>query len=144
MFHSIVKCEGCGLSWLGRLSRKVKVAHLCLTLCDLMDCIAHQAPLSVAFSRQKYWSGQPFPSLGDLPDPGIELESLAFQAGSLPAELPEKPQKIRVLEKNHELYLHPKQFPVSVLKLFHLTRTSFYQHTPYCHYKKANFIFLIN
>ena len=35
----------------------------CLTLCDPMDCIAHQAPLSMGFSRQEYWSGLPFPSL---------------------------------------------------------------------------------
>ena len=37
--------------------------------------IAHQAPLSMRFSRQEYWSGLPFPSPGDLPNPGIELES---------------------------------------------------------------------
>ena len=36
-----------------------------------MDC-GHQAPLSVGFPRQEYWSGLPFPSPGDLPDPGIE------------------------------------------------------------------------
>ena len=39
------------------------------TLCDLMDC---QAPLSLKFSRQEYWSRFPFPPPGDLPDPGIE------------------------------------------------------------------------
>ena len=38
--------------------------------------VAHQAPLSLGFSRQKYWSELPFPSPGDLPDPGIELTSL--------------------------------------------------------------------
>ena len=37
--------------------------------------IAYQAPLSMGFSRQEYWSGLPFPSLGDLPDPGIEPRS---------------------------------------------------------------------
>ena len=42
--------------------------------------VAHQAPLSVAFSRQEYWSGLPFPSPGDLPDPGIEPVSLAYPA----------------------------------------------------------------
>ena len=45
-----------------------------------------QAPLSMTFSRQKYWSGFPFPSPRDLPDPGIETRSPAFQAGSLPSE----------------------------------------------------------
>ena len=39
-----------------------------------------QAPLSVEFSRQEYWSGLPFPSAGDLPDPGIEPMSPALQA----------------------------------------------------------------
>jgi len=38
------------------------------------------------FSRQEYWSGLPFPSPGDLPDPGIELGSLAFQADYLPSK----------------------------------------------------------
>ena len=50
--------------------------------------LAHQAPLSMAFSRQEYWSGLPFPSSGDLPDPGIELAtsavSPALQADSFP------------------------------------------------------------
>ena len=43
---------------------------------------AHQAPLSMELSREKYWRGLPFPSPGDLPDLGIELESPAFQADS--------------------------------------------------------------
>ena len=53
--------------------------------------VVHQAPLSMGFSRQEYWSGLPFPSPGDLPDPGIEPRSPALQADSLPAELPRKP-----------------------------------------------------
>ena len=46
--------------------------------------VARQAPLSMGFSRQGYWSGLPFPSPGDLPDPGIEPRSPALQADSLP------------------------------------------------------------
>ena len=46
-----------------------------------------QAPLSMAFSRQEYWNGLPFPSPGDLPYPGIEPGSPALQADSLPTEL---------------------------------------------------------
>ena len=42
--------------------------------------VACQAPLSAEFSRQEYWSGVPFPSLGDLPDPGSKPLSLAFPA----------------------------------------------------------------
>ena len=50
-----------------------------------------QAPLSVGFSKQEYWSGLPFPSPGDLPDPGIEPWSPALQAEALPSEPPGKP-----------------------------------------------------
>ena len=53
--------------------------------------VARQAPLCMGFSRQEYWSGLPFPSPGDLPDPGIELWSPALQADSLPTETPGKP-----------------------------------------------------
>ena len=53
--------------------------------------VAYQAPQSVEFSRQEYWSGLPFPSPGDLPDPGIETRSPALEADSLPSEPPGKP-----------------------------------------------------
>ena len=42
--------------------------------------VAHQAPLFMEFPRQEYWSGLPFPTLGDLPNPGIKLTSLASLA----------------------------------------------------------------
>ena len=60
--------------------------------CDPVDYIAHQVLLfmGLEFSRQEYWSGLPFPSPGDLPDPGIEPWS-ALQAGSLPTEPLGKP-----------------------------------------------------
>ena len=48
--------------------------------------VTHQASLSTEFSRQEYWSVLPFPSPRDLPDPGIELESPALLADSLPSE----------------------------------------------------------
>ena len=56
---------------------------------------AHQALLSMRFSRQGYWSRLPFPSLGDLPDPGIKPGSPALQADCLPAELQGKPLQAR-------------------------------------------------
>ena len=62
------------------------VAKSCLTLATPWT-VAHQAPLSMGFSRQEYWSGLPFPSPGDLPDPGIKPSSPALQADSLPNEL---------------------------------------------------------
>ena len=49
--------------------------------------VARRVPLSMGFSRQEYWSGLPFPSPGDLPDPGTEPMSSALQADSLPTEL---------------------------------------------------------
>ena len=57
-----------------------EVAQSCLTLCNSMDCTAFQAPPSMEFSRQEYWSGLPFPSPRDLPHSGIEPGSPALQA----------------------------------------------------------------
>ena len=69
---------------------KVLVTQSRPTLCDPMDW---SPPVSCVqeFYRQGYWSGLPFPSPGDLPDPGIEPGSPALQPDSLPAELPGKP-----------------------------------------------------
>ena len=50
--------------------------------------VAYQVPPSIEFSRQEYWSGLPFPSPGDFPDPGIEPGSPALQADALPSEPP--------------------------------------------------------
>ena len=61
-------------------------AKSCLTLAS-PRMVASQAPLSFGFSRQEYWSGLPFPSPGDLPDPGIKPGSPALQADSLLSEL---------------------------------------------------------
>ena len=49
--------------------------------------VAYEAPPSMGFSRQEYWSGLPFPSPGDLPDPGVEPRSPALQADALPSKL---------------------------------------------------------
>ena len=54
--------------------------------------VAHQAPPSMGFSRQDYWSGLPFPSPGDLPNPGTEPRSPALQADTLTSEPPGKPK----------------------------------------------------
>ena len=53
-----------------------------------------QAPLSMEFSRQEYWSGLPVPSPEDLPHPGIKPRSPVLQADSLPSEPPGKPQSL--------------------------------------------------
>ena len=56
------------------------ILQSCAWLVTTPWTVAHQAPLSIGFSRQEYWSGLPFPSSGDLPRPGIELSSLASPA----------------------------------------------------------------
>jgi len=65
----------------------VLVTQSCLTLCDPMDCNP-PGPLSMEFSRQEHWNGLPFPSPGDLPNPGIKPGPPALQVDSLPAEPP--------------------------------------------------------
>ena len=56
--------------------------------------VSHQAPLSMGFTRQEYQHGLPFPSPGDLPDPGTEPTSPALQVYPLPIELPGKPKQV--------------------------------------------------
>ena len=68
-----------------------EVSQSCPTL-ETPWTVAYQASPSMGFSRQEYWSGLPFPSPGDPPDPGIELGSPALQVDSLPSEPPGKPQ----------------------------------------------------
>ena len=85
--------------WGGNNGKKVMGCCCCLvtksslTLGNPMDCIACQTPLPMGFPRQEYWSRSPFPSPGDLPDPGRELRSPALQADSLLSEPPGKPQE---------------------------------------------------
>ena len=63
-----------------------------------------QAPLSMGFSRREYWSGLPFPSPGDLPDPGIKPKSPALKADSLPAEpLQGSPEPVSIQQKSDNL-----------------------------------------
>ena len=70
----------------------------CPTLCDPMDC-TRQAPLSMGFSSQEYWSRLPCLPPGDLPNPGTGLVSPALQAISLPTELPGKPSGPSIVYK---------------------------------------------
>ena len=67
------------------------VAYLCLTFFVTSWTIAHQAPLSMELSRQKYWSELPFPSPGYLSDPGVKPGSPALHVDSLLSEPPGKP-----------------------------------------------------
>ena len=70
-----------------KLSRSLSRVRLFVTLWT----VAHQTPLSMGFSRQEYWSGLPFPSPGDLPNPEIEPRSPSLQADDLSSEPPGKP-----------------------------------------------------
>ena len=63
----------------------VLVVQWCLTLCNPIN-VACQAPLSMELSRQEYWSGLPFPSAGDLSDPGIKPRSPELQEYTLLSE----------------------------------------------------------
>ena len=75
--------------WVDLSTSESEITQSCPTLCDPMDW--NLPGLSVhGISRQEYWSGLPFPSPGDLPDPGIEPRSPTLQADTLPSESPDK------------------------------------------------------
>ena len=67
-----------------------------LHLCTTPWTAAHRAPVFMGFSRLEYWSGLPFPSPRNLPDPGIELGFPALQADALPSEPPGKIQELNI------------------------------------------------
>ena len=84
-----------------------RVCCMCISQSAVFDSlqpyglVAHQAPLSMGFSRQRYWSALPIPS-GDLPDPGIEPGFPTLQADSLLAEPPRKQRR---------QFKHPRHTP---------------------------------
>ena len=80
---------------------KMKIGCMAVSNSVIPRTVAYQAPLSMKFSRHKYWSGLPFPSSGDLPNPGLKRGSPALQADSLPTELLGKP-KLGVQQRNSE------------------------------------------
>ena len=97
-------CSIWGLCFLGHCYRGLRSEFYCLLWCLWVSewvkslsrvwlfatpwTVAHQALPPMGFSRQGYWSGLPFPSPGELPDPGIEPRFPALQAGALPSEPP--------------------------------------------------------
>ena len=80
--------------------------------------VAYQASPSMGFSRQEYWSGLPFPSPGDLPDPGIEPGPPELEADALTSEPPGKPLTRlwgRVIFKYLKLSLNKSNYPVNLV-----------------------------
>ena len=75
--------------------KKVKLLG-CVLLFVTPWTVAYQAPPSMGFSRQGYWNELPFPSPGDLPDPGIKPGSPALQADALPSEPPGTEPKFKL------------------------------------------------
>ena len=94
-FHSNLKERQCQ-----RMLKVSEVTQSCPTLCDPMDCSLPGSSVHGIFQARvlewvaiSFWSGLPFPSPGDLPDPGIEPRSPALQADALPSEPPGKPEQ---------------------------------------------------
>jgi len=75
-----------------KVNVKVLVAQSCLLFVTPWTVVAHQALLSMEFFRQEYWSGFPFPRPGDLSNAGMEPQSPAMKADSLPSEPSGKPK----------------------------------------------------
>jgi len=116
-----------------RRAASLAIVHVCQSLGCVQPfatpwTVAHQAPLSMEFSRQEYWSGLPCPSPGDLPNPGIKPRSPALQAESLSFELPRKPLGKWKLIPRWYVTTYLSQF-LTVLSLFfyfsHLDRYTF-------------------
>ena len=81
-------------------------------LFETLWTVAYKAPLSMEFSRQEYWSGLPFPSPGNIPDPGIKPRSPTLQADALLSEPPGKPKEgperiLQIFWEKYKLVLQP-------------------------------------
>ena len=116
-------------------SSRIRVASL--TVCVLSNSVmselfatpwtvAHQAPLSLGFSRQECWSELPFPSPEDFPDPWIELRSPALQADSLPSQPSEKLISVIISFQNSLLFS-----PINTINDYALAITFFLEPSKY-------------
>ena len=97
--------------------------------------VARQAPLSIGFSRQEYWTRLPFPSPGDLPNRGIEPGSPRLQADSLPSEPPGCPVIITTTFCNgcFLLFLFPKR-PIARPLALSCIHSTLAEHTLWTHH----------
>ena len=87
LLNAVLKVQRKKKLWLQRYRMLVMVQFISHAQFANPWTVACQASLSMGFSRQEYWSGLPFPSPGDLPDPGNKPRSPALQTDSLPTEL---------------------------------------------------------
>ena len=94
------------------------VAHLYLFV--TLWTVAHQAPLSMGFCRQEYWSGLSFPSPGDLPDPGIEPVSPALAGEFFITEPPGKPRSSLTFVKFPSRCFSPKLLSIFFFNICHM------------------------
>ena len=117
-------------------------------MCSSLSCvwlfvtpwtIAHQAPLSMAFSRQEYWSGLPCPPPGDLPYPGIESRSPTLQADSLLSEPPAIAINTcnKTGEKAGHQVLNLPLLHIPTLSLLHVMIASLPLHVPFLSGEKS-------
>ena len=108
------------LEWARKHACVFSPTQLCPTLCNPINCSPPQAPLSMGFSRQEYWSGLPFPPPGDLLNPGTEPVSLVSPALAgvfFTTESPGKPMGKRDISTN-ENFLCEKKTCALLLELF--------------------------
>ena len=101
---------------MGELQTKISEVYFVSSLSHVQlsvtpQTVAYEVPPSMGFPRREYWSGWPFPSPGDLPDPGIEPRSPALQADAFPSKPPGKPL---LIDYNIDVY---KQCRVSYKKV---------------------------
>ena len=117
------------------------VSHSVVSESVTPGTVAHQAPLSVEFPRQEYWRGLPFPSPGDLPDPGIKPGSPALPMDSLSSEPPGKPcaylhlikkkKKSQIL-KQHFFFLDSFETVLREITVFSQSLFFFFNLRKYC------------
>ena len=119
------KWEGGGKRWISsnicssEERKKVKLLSR-VKLFETPWTVAHQAPPSMGFSRQEYWSGLPFPSPGHLPDPGIKPRYPALWADVLPSELPGNPAFLRGSSHQVEIPTQRHIFPGTTQYKLHM------------------------
>ena len=121
--HGVAKSQ----TWLSNWTRRFML-WVCVCLLVTRPCltvipwtIAHQTPLSMAFSRQEYWSELPSPPPGDLPNPGIKPRSPTLQADSLLSE-PTTAHKLNIYFNNWILTTNTSQGTVAFTQVWHKVR----------------------